>query len=80
MERSAARADLWSVTGSSASASATRTRFFSRFSDSPASRAANTSDRAVKNTSWAARNRAHSASSTSRRARPAAFHSVIRSR
>ena len=44
MLRSAARADLRSVTGSSASASSTRARFFSRFSARSASRAVNTSD------------------------------------
>jgi hypothetical protein len=49
-------------------------------SRSAASLAENTSARAVKNLSWAARNRFHSSVSASRSARPAAFHLFIISR
>ena len=49
-------------------------------SRSAASLAENTSARAVKNLSWAARNRFHSSASESRSARPAAFHCRISSR
>jgi len=49
-------------------------------SRSAASLAEYTSARAVKNLSWAARNRFHSSASESRSARPAAFHCCISSR
>ncbi len=54
--------------------------FLRWFSTCSASRSAKVSDRRAKNASCAARNRVHSASSMSRPARGAAFHSVIRSR
>ena len=78
--RSAVRAARGSVTGSRASASTSSARLTSRFALRSASRVLKTSLRALKNVSCASRNRFHSSSSTSRRARPAAFHSVIRSR
>ena len=78
--RKAARAALRSVTGTSFSASVASSSLSFRFSDCSASRSAKTSLRAAKKTSCAPRKRFHSSSSASRWARPAAFHSVIRSR
>ena len=62
------------------SASARMTSLASAFSRSEASRSAKTAERAWKNRSCAPLKRAHSSSSTSREARPAAFHRRISSR
>ncbi len=80
MPRSADRAVRVSVTGSSAWAASSSCCLASACSRSAASLAENTSARAVKNLSWAARNRFHSSVSDSRSARPAAFHLRISSR
>ena len=79
MVRSAARAASRSEV-SSLSASASSASLASALARNSASRSAVAALRAEKNVSWADLNRCHSASSTSLAARPAAFHSVSRSR
>ncbi len=79
MPRSAARAFSGSET-SIFSASASSAFFASALAANSASRSANVAERRAKNASCAVRKRCHSASSASLCARPAAFHSAIRSR
>ena len=78
--RNAAFAASRSVTGTSASASTRSFSLTSALAANSASWAAFAVSRLVKKVSCAARNRVHSASSTSRGAGPAAFHFCIRSR
>ena len=66
------------VAGSIFSASSRSFSFIAALASNSASRSENVLFRREKKASWAARNRAQSASSTSRGARPAAFHSSIR--
>ncbi|OIQ81579.1 hypothetical protein GALL_366450 [mine drainage metagenome] len=69
-----------SVRGSSCSASAISASLTSRLARNSVSVAVAALSRAAKNVSWAARNRAQSASSSCLLARPAAFQSFMRSR
>ncbi len=69
-----------SVTGTSASASTSSASLTSALAANSSSSAAFAASRAPKKVSCAPRKRVHSASSTSRGAGPAAFHSRIRSR
>ncbi len=80
MPRSADRADRMSDTGSSPWAWSSSCCLASACSRSAASLAENTSARAVKNLSCAARKRFQSSASASRSARPAPFHLRISSR
>ena len=80
MSRSAVLAAARSVTGTSFSAAVSSLFLMSRLAANSVSVTAVAASRAAKNASCAPRNRAHSASSSLRLARPAAFHRVISSR
>jgi hypothetical protein len=80
MPRSADRAERMSETGSNPWATSSSCCLASACSRSSASLAENTSERALKNLSWAARKRFHSSASASLSARPASFHRRISSR
>ena len=77
MDRRAARAASMPLPGSMRSASASNFSLAAAFASNSASRWLNVALRREKNFSWAARKRSQSWSSTSRGARPEAFHSSM---